>query len=103
MDRRPGRDRPDGSRQAGRPPCSGGLDRMSDPSDAVPSAHLPMSASAPGKCILFGEHAVVHGGPEVLFALDLRTQLVFESSESPSLNGVALGTAKNPFVTEALA
>jgi mevalonate kinase len=75
---------------------------MSDPSDAVPSAHLPMSASAPGKCILFGEHAVVHGGPEVLFALDLRTQIVFQSAERSSLNGLAVPATKNPYLTEAL-
>ncbi|HTT25898.1 MAG TPA: mevalonate kinase [Thermoplasmata archaeon] len=75
---------------------------MSAPSDDVPNARLPLSASAPGKCILFGEHAVVHGGPEVLFALDLRTQVVFRSAESASLNGAALAAAKNPYVTEAL-
>lgn len=76
---------------------------MSEPSESVPSAQLPLSASAPGKCILFGEHAVVHGGPEVLFALDLRTQLVFRSSDSATLNGTALSTAKNPYVSRALA
>jgi mevalonate kinase len=76
---------------------------MSEPSDGVPGARLPLSASAPGKCILFGEHAVVHGGPEVLFALDLRTQIVFRSSEFPTLNGMALPAARNAYVTEALA
>jgi mevalonate kinase len=76
---------------------------VSEPSESVPSSRLPMSASAPGKCILFGEHAVVHGGPEVLFALDLRTQVVFRSAESAQLNGVTLTSAKNPYVTEALA
>ena len=32
----------------------------------------PMAASAPGKCILFGEHAVVYGQPAVAVAIEQR-------------------------------
>ncbi len=45
-----------------------------EPLEAIPARALPSAAVAPGKCIVFGEHAVVRGGPELLFALDLTTQ-----------------------------
>ena len=32
-------------------------------------------ASAPGKCILFGEHAVVYGQPAVAVAIDGRVRV----------------------------
>ena len=32
-----------------------------------------ITASAPGKCILMGEHAVVHGYPAIAIALDIRS------------------------------
>jgi mevalonate kinase len=33
---------------------------------------MPVTASAPGKVILFGEHAVVYGEPAIAFAIDKR-------------------------------
>ena len=41
----------------------------------VPAGSLPLAARAPGKCILFGEHAVVHGRPELVLAIDLAVQV----------------------------
>ncbi len=61
---------------------------MTDPEPApVPATPLPVTARAPGKCILFGEHGVVRGTPELLFALDLETQVVVQAAEHTQLNG----------------
>jgi len=53
----------------------------------IPAAVLPIVARAPGKCILFGEHAVVRGQPEVLLAIDLYTQVAIRPSSEWRLNG----------------
>ncbi|MHB1435418.1 MAG: mevalonate kinase family protein [Thermoplasmata archaeon] len=61
---------------------------MTDPEPGpVPGSNLPVTARAPGKCILFGEHGVVRGTPELLFALDLETQVVLQPAERTQLNG----------------
>ena len=39
-------------------------------------------ASAPGKCILFGEHAVVYGQPAVAVAIDARVRVSLVESDS---------------------
>lgn len=44
----------------------------------------PVSAFAPGKLILFGEHAVVHGQPAIAAAVDLGTQVQIEALDGPS-------------------
>ena len=41
-----------------------------------------MLASAPGKCILFGEHAVVYGQPAVAVAIDSRVRVSIEKSDT---------------------
>ena len=76
---------------------------MSDPGDSIPSAQLPISASAPGKCIVFGEHAVVHGGPELLFAIDLRSQVILQAADGSSLNGDRTASRTHPYFGRALA
>ncbi|EQD28145.1 tRNA 2'-O-methylase, partial [mine drainage metagenome] len=53
----------------------------------IPGSTLPVVARAPGKCILFGEHGVVRGTPELLFALDLETQVVIQAAARTELNG----------------
>ncbi len=61
---------------------------MTDPeAGPVPGSKLPITTRAPGKCILFGEHGVVRGTPELLFALDLETQVVLKAGERTQLNG----------------
>ncbi len=66
------------------------------------SRTLPSSARAPGKCILFGEHAVVHGAPELLFAVDLRTQVVVRAAAETTLNADPRASESNPYFRAAL-
>ncbi len=75
---------------------------MTEPLSPVPARGLPLSARAPGKCIVFGEHAVVHGAPELAFAIDLYTQVLVRSAETTRLNADAEATAQNPYFRSAL-
>ena len=50
-----------------------------------------VTASAPGKCILFGEHAVVYGEPAVAVAIDARVSVTLEPCQgSWKLSGAPL-------------
>ena len=75
---------------------------MTDP--RLPQASLPVSTRAPGKCILFGEHAVVHGQPELLLAIDLHTQVTIARSVQGStrLNADPAARETNPYFRRAL-
>lgn len=75
---------------------------MSEVSGGIPSHDLPVSARAPGKCIVFGEHAVVHGAPELVFAIDLTTQVFVTSGGTTRLNSDAEATQKNGYFRSAL-
>ncbi len=75
---------------------------MSEALPSVPAHPLPVAARAPGKCIVFGEHAVVHGAPELLFALDLETQVYVQPSTAPALNHDPDATRRNPYFGRAL-
>jgi mevalonate kinase len=68
----------------------------------IPSRSLPLSARAPGKCIVFGEHAVVHGAPELVFAIDLHTQVLVRASDTMRLNSDPEATQRNPYFRAAL-
>lgn len=76
---------------------------MTESLPPIPSAALPLGARAPGKCIVFGEHAVVHGSPELVFALDLETQVFVRTSTETRLNGDARAGESNPYFARALA
>lgn len=78
------------------------IGRPSEAEEAVPAAQLPVSVRAPAKCILFGEHAVVHGQPELLLAIDLYTLLVAQGSTRLSLNGEEDPGRTNPYLRRAL-
>jgi mevalonate kinase len=69
---------------------------------AIPARGLPLSARAPGKCIVFGEHAVVHGAPELVFAIDLYTQVFVRSSDTVRLNSDPGARERNSYFRSAL-
>jgi len=71
--------------------------------EAVPARPLPVSARAPGKCILFGEHAVVRGSPELVLAVDLHTQVVVSPADALRLNGEPADPDRNPYLGPAVA
>jgi mevalonate kinase len=70
--------------------------------EPVPSHLLPLATRAPGKCILFGEHAVVHGRPELLLAIDAETQLTVRPAKRSTLNGTPVESARNPYASRAM-
>jgi mevalonate kinase len=70
---------------------------------AIPAHPLPLAARAPGKVVVFGEHSVVHGGPELLFAIDLFVQVGARGHASTRLNSDAQAPERNPYLREALA
>lgn len=55
-------------------------------------------ATAPGKCILFGEHAVVYGAPAVAVAIEQRMTLTLTPATAWTVNGTALHAAKHPHI-----
>ena len=59
-----------------------------------------ISTSAPGKCILFGEHAVVYGHPAVAVAIDQRISVKIQPSQTGMwlLDGSALNMKRNPHI-----
>ncbi|MGB0474475.1 MAG: mevalonate kinase [Candidatus Poseidoniaceae archaeon] len=59
-----------------------------------------ISTSAPGKCILFGEHAVVYGHPAVAVAIDQRISIKIQPSTSGMwlLDGGTLNMSRNPHI-----
>ena len=61
-----------------------------------------VTASAPGKCILFGEHAVVYGEPAVAIAIEQRISVTLESvqtGETPwKIDGMQFDSRKHPHV-----
>lgn len=68
----------------------------------VSARALPLSARAPGKCIVFGEHAVVHGAPELVFAIDLYTQVFVRAGPTTQLNSDPGATERNAYFRSAL-
>ena len=59
-----------------------------------------VQASAPGKCILFGEHSVVYGQPAVAVAIEQRCKVTLEDSadENWHLDGMIFKPKKHPHI-----
>ena len=62
-------------------------------------ADVLVAASAPGKCILFGEHAVVYGQPAVAVAIEQRLSISATKAASWSVDGSALDPTRHPHIT----
>jgi mevalonate kinase len=60
------------------------------------------AASAPGKVILLGEHAVVFGRPAVALAIDLRLRCSIRPSMTPMLNGQPMDERAGPYLAAIL-
>ncbi len=60
------------------------------------------TASAPGKVILLGEHAVVYGKPALAIAIDLRFRCKIAPSDSVRINGLEIDRAKHPYTSHIL-
>ena len=56
------------------------------------------TASAPAKCILFGEHAVVYGEPAVAVALEQRLQVRITPAKAWSIDGSSLVAKRHPHI-----
>ncbi len=61
-----------------------------------------LTASAPGKVILLGEHAVVYGKPALAMAIDLRFRCTIAPSDSVLINGWEIDRAKHPYTSHIL-
>ncbi len=57
------------------------------------------SAFAPGKCILFGEHAVVFGHPAVAVAIDQGVRVSVEESNEWKLEGSSFEPSRHPHIS----
>jgi mevalonate kinase len=57
-----------------------------------------VTATAPGKCILFGEHAVVYGAPAVAVAIEQRMTVTLTPSTKWTVNGTPLHASKHPHI-----
>jgi mevalonate kinase len=73
--------------------------------ETLRSRRWPFLLHAPGKAILFGEHAVVRGRTALVMALDRGTELSFEprrGSGGLHVNGLSWRDSGNPYLAEAL-
>jgi mevalonate kinase len=57
-----------------------------------------ISASAPAKCVLFGEHAVVYGQPAIAVALNLRTTVSIQTSKKMQIEGRKFNPNSHPHI-----
>jgi len=76
------------------------------PLSLEPNTHGPTaqrwgvaSAFAPGKCILFGEHAVVYGHPAVAVAIDQGVRASITESLEWKLEGMPFDPSRHPHIT----
>ena len=59
-------------------------------------------AFAPGKCILFGEHAVVYGHPAVAVAIDAGVEVSIKESTKWTIEGMDFDPIRHPHITHIL-
>ncbi|HET6404748.1 MAG TPA: mevalonate kinase [Candidatus Thermoplasmatota archaeon] len=62
-------------------------------------------ASAPGKVILFGEHAVVYGEPAIAVALNLRTEVTVRETQGERghrVNGAPMNQHQHAYIKDAV-
>ena len=76
------------------------VDTLLQPNGQVPRPQpvIMVQASAPGKCILFGEHAVVYGQPAVAVAIDQRMSVSLEKNEMWRIDGMRFHPERHPHV-----
>ena len=76
------------------------MDSLLQPNGKVPhpQPHNMVQASAPGKCILFGEHAVVYGQPAVAVAIDQRMSVSLALNEDWRIDGMSFHPQRHPHV-----
>ena len=76
------------------------MDSLLQPNGQVPPPqplHM-VQASAPGKCILFGEHAVVYGQPAVAVAIDQRMSVSLALNDDWRIDGMSFHPQRHPHV-----
>lgn len=61
-----------------------------------------VECSAPGKLILFGEHAVVFGEPALSIAVDLRVRMRAERSSAFEVNGESINRRKYRYIKSSI-
>ncbi|MDR2866346.1 MAG: mevalonate kinase [Methanomassiliicoccaceae archaeon] len=57
-----------------------------------------VTATAPGKLIILGEHAVVYGKPAVALAIDRRMRCTLSKASDATVNGRPLDVTKQPYI-----
>jgi len=59
---------------------------------------MTFTASAPGKLIVLGEHAVVYGKPAVALAIDRRISCTLSTADETTVNGKLFEGEKHPYL-----
>ncbi|MCL2143005.1 MAG: mevalonate kinase, partial [Methanomassiliicoccaceae archaeon] len=60
---------------------------------------MTVTASAPGKLIILGEHAVVYGRPAVALAIDKRIKCTLSEASETTVNGRPFDEEKHPYLS----
>ena len=64
---------------------------------------MTFTASAPGKLIILGEHAVVYGKPAVALAIDRRITCTLSRANDTTVNGRPFEAEKHPYLERMMA